>query len=165
MLVETHPGFVTLTETRATRRLAQWTAVALLLTVAGPRSTVASPDSPSSKVKHYTVRAEVVQMPDRPNGYVTLRHEPIDEFTDETGKVVGMNSMVMAFPLGHGTSLKGIAVGDRIETTLVVDWDQGFMELQRITKLPRETALHFGKARRAGNPTARSDVSNPEKQP
>jgi hypothetical protein len=73
--------------------------------------------------------------------------------------------VAMPFPVGQGTSLKGIAVGDKIEASLVVDWDQGFMELQRITKLPRETTLHFGKARQAGNSTARSDLSNPEKQP
>jgi Cu/Ag efflux protein CusF len=165
MLVEIHGLFVTRTAGSAASYLARWTALALLVVLAGPSSARASPDSPSSKVKHYTMRAEVVQMPDRPDGYVTLRHEPIDEFTDETGKVVGMNSMVMPFPVGRGTSLKGIAVGDKIEATLAVDWDQGFMELQRITKLPRQTALHFGKARQAGNPTARSDVSNPEKQP
>ena len=165
MLVETPPGFPTLTTASAARRLARWTAIALLFAVASPRSAFASPDPPSSKVKHYTLRAEIVKMPDRPGGYVTLRHEPIDEFTDETGKVVGMNSMVMPFPVGHGSSLKGIAVGDKIEATLVVDWDQGFMELQRITELPRETALHFGKARRVGNPTAQSDVTHPEKKP
>jgi len=164
MLVERFLGLVTTPAARAASRSVQWTAIALLI-VASPGSAQAAPDSPSSKVKHYTMRAEVVQMPDRPAGYVTLRHEPIDEFTDETGKVVGMNSMVMPFPVGHGSSLKDIAVGDKIEATLVVDWDQGFMELERITKLPRQTALHLGKARASGNPTARTDVSNPEKQP
>jgi hypothetical protein len=111
------------------------------------------------------VRAEVVELPDRAGGSLTLRHEAVDDFTDETGAVVGMNSMIMPFPVGREASLKGITVGDKSEATFVIDWDQGFMELERITKLPRETVLHFGKARRAGNRTAQSDVGDPEKKP
>ncbi len=111
------------------------------------------------------MRAEIVHLPDRPDGYVTLRHEPVDDFTDESGAVVGMNSMTMDFPLARGASLNGLTVGDKIEATLEVDWDQGFMQLDRIEKLPRATVLRFGKARPAGNPTAQSGVSSKENQP
>jgi Cu/Ag efflux protein CusF len=165
MLVETPHGFVPLTAARAASRHARLVALALLAAVAAPRGAHASPDSPSSKVKHYTFRAEVVRMPERPGGEVTLRHEAIDDFTDETGAVVGMDSMVMPFPVAREASLSGIGVGDKVEATFVIDWDQGRMQLERIAKLPRETALHFGKAHRAKSTTARSDGSHIEKQP
>ena len=96
------------------------------------------------------MRAEVMQLPEKPGGYVMLRHEAVDDFTDESGAVVGMDSMVMPFPVARGNSLDGLAVGDKIEAVMEVDWSQGFMQLERIKKLPPETALHFGKARRAG---------------
>jgi Cu/Ag efflux protein CusF len=165
MIVETPPELDTLPAARATSRLARWMAIALLVAVVSPRSALASPAAPSSKVTHYTMRAEVVQMPDRQGGNVTLRHEAIDDFTDETGAVVGMDSMVMPFPVGREASLKGIAVGDKIEATFVMDWEQGFMQLERIAKLPHETALHFGKARRVEKTTAPAGRSSPEKQP
>jgi hypothetical protein len=38
----------------------------------------------------------------------------VDDFTDETGAVVGMNSMTMSLPVGREASLKGITVGDKI---------------------------------------------------
>jgi Cu/Ag efflux protein CusF len=165
MPLETPTRFVAVTLPRKASRVARWTALALMIAVAGPHPVRASPEAPSSKVKRYPIRAEIVQMPDRPGGYVTLRHEAIDDFTDESGAVVGMNSMVMGFPVAREASLNGLAVGDKIEAVLEVDWDQGFMQLERIAKLPRETALHFGKARRPGSATARSESSNPEKQP
>jgi len=166
MSVETDGLLVTRSAKRAAGYLARWAALALLVAVANPSSARASPDAPGSKVKHYTVRAEVVEMPDRPGGSVTLRHEAVDDFTDETGVVVGMNSMIMPFPVGREASLKGIMVGDKIEAAFVIDWEQGFMELERITKLPRETVLRYRKARLAGNAATRSDVAeHQEKKP
>jgi Cu/Ag efflux protein CusF len=107
-------------------------------------------------VRRYTVRAEVVRLPEKPGGYLMLRHEAVDEFTDESGTVVGMDSMVMPFPVARSASLEGLSVGDKIEATLEVDWAQGFMQLEHIQKLPRQTTLHFGKARRAGKASPHS---------
>jgi hypothetical protein len=39
------------------------------------------------------------------------------------------------------------------------------MELKRITKLLRDTVLHFAEVRREGNRTAQCDVVDPEKKP
>jgi Cu/Ag efflux protein CusF len=165
MLVEVHGSFLARAARRAASDFMRWVALVLLVAVAGPSSARASPSSSSSKVKHYTLRAEVVRLPDRPGGYLTLRHEAVDDFTDETGAVVGMDSMVMPFPVGREASLHGLEVGDKIEATFLIDWNEGYMELERITKLPREAVLHFGKARRTGNRTAQSDVGDPEKKP
>jgi Cu/Ag efflux protein CusF len=142
---------------RASSRSAAWAAVlAVLCVVAGTRRAGASSEPAAPGVKRYTLRAEVVRLPEKPGGNLMLRHEAVDDFTDESGAVVGMDSMVMPFPVARGASLDGLAVGDKIEATLEVDWAQGFMQLERIQKLPRQTALHFGKARRPGKTSPHS---------
>jgi hypothetical protein len=111
------------------------------------------------------MRAEIVSLPEKPGEYLTLRHEAIDDFTDVTGAVVGMDSMVMPFPVADDTSLDGLAVGDKIEAILEMDWAEGTCQLERIKKLPAGTALHFGKARRAGKAPPRSGDASPEHGP
>jgi hypothetical protein len=101
-----------------------------------------------------------VRLPEKSGGYLMLRHEAVDDFTDESGSVVGMDSMVMPFPIAQGASLDGVAVGDKIEATMEIDWSQGFMQLERIKKLPPETALHFGKARRGAKAPPHPDDKN-----
>lgn len=93
------------------------------------------------------------------------RQKAIDDFTDITGVVVGMDSMVMPFPVARDTSLDGLSVGDSIEAILEIDWEQGRFQLEHIKKLPRGTALHFGKARGAARGPSRSDDTNQEKRP
>lgn len=97
----------------------------------------------------YSVRGVVESVPsaDKPTAEFFVKHEAIDEFKNPGG-TRGMNSMTMPFPLGKGVSLDGIAPGDKIEFVLVV-WTtpgkRGY-EIRKITKLPAETELHFGKA-------------------
>lgn len=50
---------------------------------------------------------------------ILVKHEPIPDYRDETGKVVGMMAMTMPFYLDKSTSLEGIAIGDAVE--LVVE--------------------------------------------
>jgi Cu/Ag efflux protein CusF len=50
---------------------------------------------------------------------ILVKHEPIPDYRDESGKVVGMMAMTMPFYLEGSVSLKGISVGDSIE--LVVE--------------------------------------------
>jgi Cu/Ag efflux protein CusF len=121
-------------------------AVGALLPPGGARAT-----EPPRPVKRYSIRAEVVRLPEKPGGYLTLRHEAVDDFTDMDGAVVGMDSMTMQFPVARGASPDGLAVGDKVEATLVVDWDQGYMLLERVSRLPGGTTLHFGKARPRGS--------------
>ena len=91
-------------------------------------------ESPAAAV--YRLRGEVARLPAGDN-LLTLHHEAIDDFRDRDGRVVGMDSMTMPFPLGKDVPLAGVAVGDRVEITLRVDWtaDPG-VAITTLTKLP-----------------------------
>lgn len=99
---------------------------------------------------HYTTRAVIEQLPSKENPLAEFvaHHEPIDDFKAFNG-TMGMDSMSMPFPLNKSVSLDGLAIGDKVEIEFVV-WStpghRGF-EARRITKLPAETELRFGKAR------------------
>ncbi|MCB1032420.1 MAG: copper-binding protein [Acidobacteria bacterium] len=98
----------------------------------------------------YTVRGMVRELPqaDRPTSEFAVRHEPIDDFVNPAGKVVGMDSMTMPFPIAKGLDLEGFAIGDPIEMTLVVDWDGDQpVQVTEVRELPPDTELEFRKAR------------------
>jgi len=46
---------------------------------------------------------------------ILVKHEPIPDYRDESGNVVGMMAMTMPFYLAKSVSLDGIAVGDVVE--------------------------------------------------
>jgi Cu/Ag efflux protein CusF len=76
-------------------------------------------------------------------------HEPIDNFVGADGKVVGMGTMTMPFPLAKGVSLEGLSVGDIVEVTFEVRWkSHPRTQTTKVVKLPAGTELHFGKAKR-----------------
>lgn len=50
---------------------------------------------------------------------ILVKHEPIPDYRDESGKVVGMMAMTMPFYVANSVSLDGISVGDSVE--LVVE--------------------------------------------
>jgi Cu/Ag efflux protein CusF len=102
-----------------------------------------------AELRRYSVRAEIVQLPDprSRNPELTVRHEAIDEFADASGAVVGMDAMVMPFGIGPSVSLAGLAVGDKVEVLIAVDWSRPAFGIERLRKLPEDTALHFGAAR------------------
>ena len=147
-----------------TRTAGCWCAVlALLSALVGP-ARAAAEDSPQP-VRRYPLRAEILRLPEKPGGYLTIRHEAVNDFVDVTGDLVGMDSMVMEFPVAPVASLKGLNVGDKIAAVLVVNFARGFGELDQIKKLPRETVLHFGKARSPKKSRPHPDNMNQEKQP
>ena len=97
----------------------------------------------------YTVRGMIAGLPspDRPASELTIRHEPIPNFVNREGKIVGMDSMEMPFTPARGVFLKGLAVGDPVEFTFEVRWKQSpFSQLTRISKLPVGTTIELGKA-------------------
>lgn len=156
MNLEMLHGSVFVKPARSTGRLLR-RALALLLAVAASGPARAATEVPVSKVKRYTLRAEIVRLPDRQGGDLMLRHEAVDDFTDSGGTVVGMDSMVMPFPVAREVSLGGLAAGDKVEAVMVMDWDQNDFLLERVRKLPGDTVLHFGKARPAKDAASRSD--------
>ena len=125
------------------RREALGAVLAALSIGAGCHAKNASTDQP---VKRYTVRAEVVSLPTEPGGELTLRHESVPDFTDVTGAVVGMDSMVMPFPVARGVSLENLTPGAKVEVVFSVDWAQGLYQIERFRTLPSGTALRLGNA-------------------
>ncbi|HTP30486.1 MAG TPA: copper-binding protein [Anaeromyxobacteraceae bacterium] len=85
-------------------------------------------------------------VPAQREGELVLRHEAIPEFTDKSGVVVGMDSMVMPFPVSANVSLAGLTPGDKIEFVFSVDWVQGKYLIESLKKLPAETMLKMEKA-------------------
>lgn len=115
---------------------------------AGPRSAP-PPIKPPTAV--YTVRGTVDQIPidGEPQTEFRVHHEAIDNFKNQSGLVVGMSAMTMPFPLGPGVRLDGVGVGDHVELTFAIWWDQEAPEyhITRLRKLPAETKLEFREAR------------------
>ncbi len=125
-------------------------------------SGAASADSREGQ-REYVVRARIERLPEpgRPGGVMVAYHEPIDEFADVDGRVVGMNSMAMDFPLAPGVSAEGLRVGDvvelrfrtwpeRIGSTRVLSWD-----VLQIRPLPAGTTVRSGRASPPATPSLR----------
>jgi hypothetical protein len=126
-------------------------AIALLLFCACSRQpSLPAPD------QTYTVRGQVESVPEpgKPASDFFVKHEPIDTFMDKEGRVVGMSSMAMPFTPAKGLSIQEFHPGDKVEMTFEIRWKASpFMQITRITKLPPDTALTFGKA----HPSAGAD--------
>lgn len=90
----------------------------------------------------------MIPEPGKPASEFQVHHEAIDTFVGRDGRLVGMSAMVMPFPLGEGVSLDGIAPGDIVEVTFEVNWESDpYFQVTRLTELPPETALVFGKTK------------------
>jgi len=98
----------------------------------------------------YTVRGQVVQLPDpnNPGTGLSINHEAVDDFVSRDGEVVGMDPMSMSFPVAAKVPLEGLQVGDVIEFKLHVDWGaQPEVEIVEIRELPAGTKLVFRAAK------------------
>jgi Cu/Ag efflux protein CusF len=108
-----------------------------------------APQAPSTAAQRYTFRGEVVRLPDagvkRPE--LVLRHERIPDFVNAEGKAVGMDAMVMPFELAPSAAPAGLAVGDKVEVRLAVDWAGPSFRLEQVSRLPADTRLELGGAR------------------
>lgn len=127
----------------------------LLAALAGSGCGAAPPrESAAGDGAHtYRVRGVVVALPDARSGHaITLHHEAIPGFVDFTGKPSTMESMTMPFPLAAGVTADGLAVGDIVEATLIVDWSDPSRpaRLTQMRRLPRDTVLDFGAAQSTG---------------
>lgn len=95
----------------------------------------------------YTLRARVQQLPAQGGG-LYLTHEAIDDWVGRSGKVEGMDTMTMPFPVAKGVSLKGIAPDDVVEVQLHVDWEADLaVQITAIRELPPDTRLDFRDAK------------------
>lgn len=101
----------------------------------------------------YAVRGQVVEVPDPedPLSGFFVHHEPIDDFRDMDGNVVGMDSMTMPFPIADDVSFEGVAEGDAVVFTLEVNWDgDPQVQVTSVESLPAGTELEFRNARPPG---------------
>lgn len=103
------------------------------------------------EVVNYVTRGRVVQVPspDSPAAQLQIHHEPIPSYMSR-GEVVGMNAMVMPFPLAPGVTLEGVAPGDVVELAFSVEYEEGTgvavnFFATRVTKLPANTPLDLGR--------------------
>lgn len=95
----------------------------------------------------YTVRAQVVQPPDTATG-LYLYHEAIDDWVSRDGKVEGMDTMAMPFPVAKGVPLDGLQANDKVEVKLHVDWSADSpVSITEVRKLPADTKLEFRAAK------------------
>jgi Cu/Ag efflux protein CusF len=102
----------------------------------------------------YTVRGVVIEIQDADQAEARLRiqHEAIPDFKGMDGKAWegGMESMTMIFAVAEGVSLDGVSAGNKLEFTLVMDWEKNPNQwITEIVKLPAETELSFGPAAEA----------------
>lgn len=100
----------------------------------------------------YTLRAQVVQPPSDATG-LYLYHEAIDDWVGRSGKVEGMDTMAMPFPVAKGVPLEGIQANDKVEVKLHVDWEsERPVEIREVRELPPDTKLDFRAAKPPKNP-------------
>ena len=123
--------------------------VALLLVIAACSAPV--PPAPAG-ARVYAVRGEVVQAPSPVVAGIQLlvRHEAIDDFVDASGKVVGMDAMVMPFEVSPSAAPKDLAAGDKVEVRFSMDWKEPRLRVERIERLAPGTILRFSPARPPG---------------
>lgn len=121
--------------------------VGLLAVMPGCSEAEPAPNGPRGRgpvAATYTTRGKIEALPSA-SGDLSILHEPIPEFKDKDGTVVGMGTMSMPFPLAAGVSLDGLSVGDAVEFDFSVWWrPRVAYEVTRIVKLPPDTTLNFG---------------------
>ncbi|MEL7060224.1 MAG: copper-binding protein [Acidobacteriota bacterium] len=125
------------------------TVVALALSMLAGCGGPATEDDADADVAVYDMRAIVRQLPDasRPGSEFLVHHEPVPTFVDSEGNEVGMDSMVMGFPLADRSMLDGIEIGDRVELRLEVAWEGSPpIAITRLEELPDGTRLSFESA-------------------
>jgi hypothetical protein len=112
-----------------------------------PEAEMAGEEPAVTDKMTYTVRGEVTQLPEpgAEGSDLMVRHEPIPDFKNAKGEVVGMNAMTMPFPVSNDVSLDGIAVGDKVRLTFEVQFQPAtsFVTTE-IDRLPPDTELDFG---------------------
>ncbi len=86
-----------------------------------------------------------------PSSELMIHHEHIPSFRKKDGEihvnssgVSGMRSMTMEFPPAEGISLDGLAVGDKVQFTFVVNWGGlRAWEVTKIEKIDPATEISF----------------------
>lgn len=88
-------------------------ALSLTLSSACAASSTALADT----AYYYTVKGIIKGMPGDglAKNEMLVKHQPIPDYRDDTGAIVGMMGMTMPFYLKEGLSVEGIKAGDSVE--------------------------------------------------
>lgn len=110
------------------------------------------PEHTSCDVRAFTTRGKIVTLPDPANPATELQihHEHIPDFIGWDGQlhinsdgVPGMKAMTMPFDVAFNSMLDGLAVGDKVELTMVMDLAHQLYWIRELTKLEPDTALDY----------------------
>ena len=107
------------------------------------------PTGAASDAQIYLIRGEVISVPqaDKPGTEFIVKHEPVDNFRNASGQIVGMSTMGMPFTPGKDVLLAGIKPGDKVEMRWLMQWKPEAKEyVGSVRKLPMETQLRIGDA-------------------
>ena len=133
------------------QNLALACTVALMACLLGAAAGGCGPKQAKTEGRDYTLRAQVVKPPDASGLY--LYHEAVDDWVGRDGKVTGMDTMAMPFPVAPGVALEGIQANDKVEVKLHVDWSSDRpAEITGVRELPPDTQLVFRAAKPPKNP-------------
>jgi Cu/Ag efflux protein CusF len=95
----------------------------------------------SEDVYTFSVKGVVKALPGKglAANEILVRHEPIPEYRDESGSVVGMMAMTMPFYLDDLALIKDISVGDPIEMVVEQRIKPRYIDkVVSLTKLPEK---------------------------
>jgi Cu/Ag efflux protein CusF len=79
-----------------------------------------SSPSAAEDIFTYRVKGVVKVLPGKgtASNEILVKHEPIPDYRDEAGNIVGMAAMTMPFYLAQGVTLESVAVGDEVDMVL-----------------------------------------------
>jgi len=136
--------------------LRQTTLAALLLTLpitlsgcskSDPAPAPAPVEELSAPDIYPDLLAQIQQIPieNDPSTALRLHHQSMPTFKDSTGKVIGMRSMTMEFPLADGLSLAGLRIDDKVRFTFEVVWNDSIPSwaVTKIEKIDPDTEIDF----------------------
>ncbi len=109
----------------------------------------ARPNAMAVEIDHYEgTRGRITALPVEGSPTerdLRIHHENMPEFKNKNGNL-GMNAMIMPFPLGEGVSLEGLSVGQPVEFDWEVNWEGSPpYYVVAIRPLPEDTVLDFEK--------------------
>lgn len=111
----------------------------------------------------YTTQGRVVMVPTKgsPASLLKIHHEAIPNFTDGNGRVVGMKSHAMDFPMAaEGVDAASLQVGQGVRFTFEVTWRPApSWTITHLEVLPEDTRFAF-EAGTPDEPTASTPDSH-----
>lgn len=93
--------------------------ISAIMMIAVALVALSSP-SAAEDIFTYRVKGVVKVLPGKgtASNEILVKHEPIPDYRDEAGNIVGMAAMTMPFYLAQGVTLESVAVGDEVDMVL-----------------------------------------------